>query len=527
MAPREGVFQIRGGVLRIREGAFRIGGGAFQIRGGRVPAREGGSRIRGGAHARGRRLYRIPLMRVPSLSLLLVTMTLAALFGAPSPVSADALPPYTVWEKRIKKIDTKLLKKDWAGAHADARAVLTDALAEPAVGRPFLASAVGRLAAAEAGLGRQEDALWHWQTARNLSRQPVPKEVLAKLGPPGELLGSLPERRRLDEAPAGMEVPPAGAPGVVPAKKVAGDLPVQSKVLQAISVPKWMRLQAVIDAEGRLRDPVVVTAIPEMTWEVLEAARSWRFEPGRKDGVPVATFYELEVNAPAEKPLAEMIELHPDLAAFEALLRAGRWQEAKTKGEETWQHAVNWGEASRGYFAVALMFRALAAAATGAEDVAICQWQGAQSLVPSLFHVDLSPYGEAGALLESRRWGWRSAQVSDQDSDTKKPSPGTEVIPPKLLDRPVQPQYTEAAKRTGRRGIVILNMVIDETGALRDPWVPQSIEDSKGLEATAMDAACHWRFQPASFGGRPVAVRYSLTVNFQNMGVPAGVRRGS
>lgn len=459
-------------------------------------------------------------MRAPSLYRLLVILTLAALFGAPRSVSAEGLPDYKTWEKRVKKIDAKLRKKDWAGAHVDARAVLEDALAQPFLGRPFLAGAVGRLAVAEAGLGRREDALWHWQTTLNLSRQPVPKEDLAALGPPGELLGSLPRRRRLDEAPAGVEVQPAKAPGVEPAKKVAGDLPVSSQVLQRISVPKWMRLQAVIDTEGRLRDPVVLTAIPEMTWEVLEAARSWRFEPGRKDGVPVATFYDLEVNAPAEKPLAAMIDLHPDLAALEALLRAGRWREARTKGEEVWQHAINRGEASRGYFAVALMFRALAAAATGAEDVAICQWQGAQALVPSLFHVDLSPYGEAGALLEAERWGWRSSEVSDRDSEAETPPPGTEVIRPKLLDRPVQPQFTEAAKRTGRRGSVILSMVIDETGALRDPWVPQSIEDSKGLEASALDAVCHWRFQPASFGGRPVAVLYTLTVNFQNMGVP-------
>jgi TonB family protein len=465
-------------------------------------------------------VYNTRPMRAPSLCRLLVILTLAAFVGAPRSVSAEGPADYKAWEKRVEKIDAKLRKRDWAGAHADARKALEDALAKPAPGRTFLAGAVGRLAVAEAGLGRREDALWHWQTALNLSRQPVSKEDLAAFGPPGELLGSQAGRRRLDEAPAGVEVEPAEAPGVEPAKKVAGDLPVSSKVLQGISVPKWMRLQAVVDTEGRLRDPVVITAIPEMVWEVLEAARSWRFEPGRKNGVPVATFYELEVNAPAEKPMTDMVDLHPDLAAVEALLRAGRWQEARTKSDQAWQHALNWGEASRGYFAVALMFRALAAAATGAKDEAICQWQGAQALVPALFHVDLSPYGEAGALLESHRWGWRSAGAFDRPSDIETPPPGTEVIRPKLLAKPVQPQYTEAAKRTGRRGSVILSMVIDETGALRNPWVPQWIEDSKGLEAAAIDAVCHWRFQPATFGSRPVAVLYTLTVSFQNTGVP-------
>lgn len=440
-------------------------------------------------------------------------------------MSAQKPGDYKAWEKRIEKIDTKLRKKDWTGAYTDARRALEDALAGPAMGRPSLAEAVGRLAVAEAGLGRREDALWHWQTALNLSRQPVPKEDLAVLGPPGELLGSLPGRRRLDEAPAGLEVQPARAPGVEPAKEVVGDLPAPSKVLQGISVPKWMRLQAVIDAEGRLRDPVVISAIPEMVWEVLEAARIWRFEPGRKDGAPVATFYELVINPPAEKPLAEIADLHPNLAALEALLRAGRWQEAKAKGEETWLHAINQADATPGYFALALMFRALAAAATGAKDEAICQWQGAQALIPALFHVDLSPYGDAGALLESHRWGQRNTALSPGDSEAETPPPGTEVIRPKVLGTPPPLQYTEAARRAGRRGSVVLNMVIDQSGALRNPWVPQGVEDSKGLEAAALDAVCHWRFQPATFGGRPVAVFYSLTVNFQISGLPIVPRR--
>lgn len=457
--------------------------------------------------------------------LFLLTVTLAAPFGAPRGVSAEVPADHKAWEKRVKKIDAKLRKKDWEGARADAWQAVEDALAEPTAGRVFLGGVVGRLAVAEAGLGRQEDALWHWQTALNLSSQPVPKEDLAAFGEPGEMLGSQPERRRLDEAPAGVEVQPAGAPGVEPAKKVAGDLPVSSKVLQAISVPKWMRLQAVIDAEGRLRDPVVVTPVPEMIWEVLEAARSWRFEPGRKEGVPVATFYELVVNAPAEKPLTEVAELHGELATLEAVLRAGRWEEARKMGEATWKQALDHAKPSPGFLAVALMLRALAAAGTGAKDEAVCLWQGAQALAPALFHVDLSAYGEAGELLETYRWGRRTAEVATRDPADAPPPADGELSRPKLLERPAHPQYTAAARQAGTRGSILLSMVIDESGALRDPWVVRGLRDSWGLEASALDAVCRWRFQPAMRGSRPVAIQYSLTVDFQYTPGSSGPRR--
>jgi TonB family protein len=453
------------------------------------------------------------------------TLFLLALLCLPQTLAGQKLPDdLKAWERRVEKLDAKLRAKDWAGAHAAAREALEEALTDHFMGRDFLGRVVGRLAVAEAGLGRHEDALWHWQTALNLSGQPVPKEDLAKLGAAGELLSSQ-TRRRLDEIPAGLDVQPAGAPGVEPARKVAGELPEPSKVLQAITVPKWLRLQAVIDAEGRLRSPVVVTPVPEMIWEVLEAARSWRFEPGRKDGVPVATFYELVVHAPADKPLTQIAQLHGDLAALEAVLRAGRWEEARSMGEATWTRALERAEPSTGFLAVAMMLRALAAAATGAQDEAICLWQGAQALVPALFHVDLSAYGEAGALLEAYRWGRRTAEFATREPADAPPAIEGELSRPKLLERGAQPQYTEAARRAGTRGTIVLNMIIDESGALREPWVARNIPESRGLEASALDAVCRWRFQPASRGGRPVAVYYTLSVSFEHAGVPANARR--
>jgi hypothetical protein len=73
-----------------------------------------------------------------------------------------------------------------SGAKTAAREAAAAAARSP-FGRD-LALPVARLAVAEAGLGREADALWHWQVARNLDPRPLSAEELRAFGPPGELL---------------------------------------------------------------------------------------------------------------------------------------------------------------------------------------------------------------------------------------------------------------------------------------------------------------------------------------------------
>jgi TonB family protein len=88
-----------------------------------------------------------------------------------------------------------------------------------------------------------------------------------------------------------------------------------------------------------------------------------------------------------------------------------------------------------------------------------------------------------------------------------------EVIPPKLIER-AQPVYPAAARKERRQGKIVVQSVIDEAGHVRAPVllsVPDSCED---LAASVVDAVSHWKYAPATRNGKPVAVYFTVTVNF-------------
>jgi TonB family protein len=94
------------------------------------------------------------------------------------------------------------------------------------------------------------------------------------------------------------------------------------------------------------------------------------------------------------------------------------------------------------------------------------------------------------------------------------PSPpkvaGTDVPPPKLHKR-VEPSYPEAALREGVSGIVILDLTIDERGAVVATEIVRSIP---GLDQAAMDAVRKWQYAVTRVDGKPVRVRQTVPVSF-------------
>ena len=76
----------------------------------------------------------------------------------------------------------------------------------------------------------------------------------------------------------------------------------------------------------------------------------------------------------------------------------------------------------------------------------------------------------------------------------------------------VQPRYTEAARRAGVQGMVILEAIIDERGQVSNVRVLRSLP--MGLDREAIEAVKQWRYRPAMLNGRPVRVYFTLTANF-------------
>jgi protein TonB len=63
-------------------------------------------------------------------------------------------------------------------------------------------------------------------------------------------------------------------------------------------------------------------------------------------------------------------------------------------------------------------------------------------------------------------------------------------------------------------GVVTLKFVVDSEGAVRDVAV-DSVEGDDRFGPVAVDAVAGWKFQPAVYEGRKVAVRVSQRVRFR------------
>ena len=76
-----------------------------------------------------------------------------------------------------------------------------------------------------------------------------------------------------------------------------------------------------------------------------------------------------------------------------------------------------------------------------------------------------------------------------------------------------QPQYTEIARKARIQGVVILQTIINKDGDITDVKILKGLP--MGLAEAAVAAVQQWKYQPATLNGRPVAVYFNLTVNFQ------------
>ena len=89
---------------------------------------------------------------------------------------------------------------------------------------------------------------------------------------------------------------------------------------------------------------------------------------------------------------------------------------------------------------------------------------------------------------------------------------GGDVKAPVVLGR-VNPMYSEEARQARVSGIVILEVLIDKTGVVREANVLKGLP--MGLSEAAADAVRQWTFEPATKNGEPVDVVFNLTINFK------------
>jgi len=74
------------------------------------------------------------------------------------------------------------------------------------------------------------------------------------------------------------------------------------------------------------------------------------------------------------------------------------------------------------------------------------------------------------------------------------------------------PRYTERARRAEIKGVVVLELSIDETGTVQDVAVLHGL--SWGLDESAVDWAQQLKFHPALLHDEPVATEFRMDVRF-------------
>ena len=86
-------------------------------------------------------------------------------------------------------------------------------------------------------------------------------------------------------------------------------------------------------------------------------------------------------------------------------------------------------------------------------------------------------------------------------------------IPPRPVDRKA-PQYPRRARKKGVEGYVVLSMLVDEHGKVKDALVVES-HPAQTFDDAALDVVWSWRFQPGEYKGKSVSVRVTQTLRFE------------
>ena len=433
---------------------------------------------------------------------------LAAFGDTRPPIDIPALRESQAHDVAIAALDGKLGRGEWETA----RATATDLLERSkATFHGSTQRALARLVIAEARLGHLEEALWQLQALGAMGGASLMKPLLGLAGPSQEKLESR-VPRAYGEVPAGVEALGART-GLAPARRTGGAVPPGDAGCIRARGPLWARFQAVIDAQGRLTQPAIVGPSVCYSYEILKAARSWTFEPARRDGVPVPSLYAESLNPPGGRGLRELVASAPGVLEIVSHLEAGRFAEAERRTGQQWNAALDAGSPSRPAAVTLLALRALALAAhddPNEQRRAVCLWEAAQGEEPAFYHLDLAPFGRAGKLLEPHRFGEVRVNPAGGADDDASDAP---IERPQVIRESRRAPHARFPPGSYSGTRVFIEAIIDDQGAVREPILIDRPEGMRGLDLGALEAVCSWRFRPATREGKPLGVLYVLTLS--------------
>ncbi len=137
------------------------------------------------------------------------------------------------------------------------------------------------------------------------------------------------------------------------------------------------------------------------------------------------------------------------------------------------------------------------------------------------YKVRVQPHGEAYLVqftandgtetIDSMRGGFTTA-AKPQPARPQALRGGSDVKEPKVVRR-IEAVYTEEAKAAGAVGSVVLEVLIDRSGFVREATVVRAM--GHGLTESAVDAVKQWQFEASMQERTPVEVLQEVTIDFK------------
>jgi TonB family protein len=357
------------------------------------------------------------------------------------------------------------------------------------------------------------------------------------------------------EAPAG---PPYRVGGeVTRPEKVSGDPPAYTELARRARITGVVIVEAIIDEQGNVSSTRVLKGLPMgLDRAAVDAVEAWKFKPATMYGKPVAVYYTLTVSFQMDADLSfgprfgELLQMNPELAELaraqryeDAAALLDRWIAERPKEPDLHlgrtfvllaqgRYDAAWEEAQAYdgpdsfelfyFFGVNAQNQAFNAQDSTAryELVEV----GLQAIEKA---VGERPDDINAISMKSRLLQHKAMLMSDDDEDAQavrieadrlerqaaelRASKGGLTFPEKLSGDPAE--LTEMARKAGISGTVTVEAVIDEQGNVADARVVKGLP--MGLDEKALEAVRTWKFKPATVGGKPMKVNYTVTVTFR------------
>ncbi len=326
--------------------------------------------------------------------------------------------------------------------------------------------------------------------------------------------------------------------GVQQRKLIHQEPPVYPPLAKQARIQGTVRFTATIAKDGTVKDLQLVSGHPLLVPAAREAVRKWQYEETLLNGQPVEIVTQVDVNftlsgAAGEGASAGVAEVReapapPPFASVEPEKGVKRIRVAPADQEE------------KLILRQAPMYPPLAQQAGVRGIVTVRLLIAVDGSVKAVQVVRGHPLLIPAATEAAKQYRYRPTTLDGQPAEvttevevrippgewpaaSASPMPEVEVPPdvykvgpavsaPKIV-RKLEPQYSEEARDAKHQGKVVLWVVVEEDGKVRQTKVLNSL--GLGLDEKAVEAVKQWEFEPAMRDGKPVKVQATIEINFR------------